>query len=270
MNETTPLLFSGSIPANYDEGLGPMFFEPYAKEVRNYIDVKQVSTVLEIASGTGRVTRHLRATLSKEAKLIASDISPDMLQVAQKKLREQNIEWKIVDAQDLPLADASVELVVCYFGFMMVPDRAKAYAEAYRVLKSGGMLLMATWDKLEHNEASHVFRKTLKQYMGDSLPESYKLPFSMYDPEPILQMLSQAGFTNAAADRVVKICESPNARVAANSLVNGGSLYNEISKRNPAWIDEIISVVEKELSEKYGASPMRAPMSALIVRAWKQ
>ena len=269
MNETKNLLFSGSIPANYDEGLGPMFFEPYAQEVGKYIDPSQVTTALEIACGTGRVTRHLRSILSREAKLIASDISPDMLAIAREKLQGENIDWKIVDAQELPLADNSVDLVVCYFGFMLVPDKVKAYSEVFRVLKKGGMFLMATWDKLERNEASNVFRRTLKQYMGDTLPDSYKLPFSMHDPQPILEMLSHAGFRSLKADRVEKICEAQTAKKAANALIKGGSLYNEISKRNPAWIDEIISVVAKELAETYGEAPMKAPMSAVIVHGRK-
>jgi ubiquinone/menaquinone biosynthesis C-methylase UbiE len=94
--------FSGSIPRHYEQYLGPMFFEPYAIEVSNRIDISSVVAALEIACGTGRVTRHLRNVISPKAKLIASDISPDMPAIAKKKLEPLNIKWQIVDAQELP------------------------------------------------------------------------------------------------------------------------------------------------------------------------
>ena len=131
------------------------------------------------------------------------------------------------------------------------------------------MLLMATWDKLEHNEASFVFRKTVKNYLGDTLPEWYKLPFSMHDPGSIKKMLIQAGFVKVSSEGVLKMSYAESAAKAAQGLVKGGSLYNEILKRNPAWVDEIISIVENELGEKYGKVPMEAPMSAFITQGWK-
>ncbi|HTF31486.1 MAG TPA: class I SAM-dependent methyltransferase [Flavitalea sp.] len=261
--------FSGSIPGNYDQYLAPMFFEPYAQDVVNRIDSSAVSNALEIGCGTGRVTRHLNKILSPVCRFVASDISPDMLAIAKERLSGANIDWKIIDAETLPFEHSSIDLIVCYFGYMFVPDKVKAYAEAMRVLRKGGMLLMATWDKLEHNEASFVFRKTVKNYLGDTLPEWYKLPFSMHDPGSIKKMLIQAGFVKVSSEGVLKMSYAESAAKAAQGLVKGGSLYNEILKRNPAWVDEIISIVENELGEKYGKVPTEAPMSAFITQGWK-
>src|SRR5437773_8815392 len=93
-----PFDFSGSVPDHYDQNLGPLFFEPYAIEISNRIDRSSVDIALELASGTGRVTRHLRDVLLATTRLIASDISPDMLAVAKEKLKEANIDWQIIDA----------------------------------------------------------------------------------------------------------------------------------------------------------------------------
>jgi ubiquinone/menaquinone biosynthesis C-methylase UbiE len=262
-------LFSGSIPANYDEYLGPMFFEPYAQDISKLISTADINAALEIGCGTGRVTRHLRNALAADVKLIASDISPDMLAVAKNKLKNENIEWKIADAQKLPFDDNSVDLVVCYFGYMLVPDKGAAYSEAKRVLRKGGMFLMATWDKLEHNEASFVFRRRLKDHFGESLPELYKLPFSMHDSNLIIQSLKAAGFIDIQSEHVTKHSRAETAAKAAHGLVKGGSLYHEIMKRDPKLVDEIFSEVEKELTEKYGREPMIAPMSAIITIARK-
>src|SRR6187549_1835946 len=143
-----PFNFSGSIPKHYDQFSGPMFFEPYAIEVSARIDPSTVNVAVELASGTGRVTRHLRDVLPSTTKLIASDISADMLSVAKEKLSTLDINWEIIDAQDLPFENNSIDLVVCCFGYMFVPDKLKAFAEAYRVLRPDGMLIFTTWDQL--------------------------------------------------------------------------------------------------------------------------
>ena len=83
--------FSGSIPHHYEQYLAPMFFEPYAIEVSKRINSSSIRVALELASGTGRVTRHLRERIPAASKLIASDISEDMLSVAKEKLRNFNI-----------------------------------------------------------------------------------------------------------------------------------------------------------------------------------
>jgi ubiquinone/menaquinone biosynthesis C-methylase UbiE len=269
MSETsTTLNFSGSVPRNYDEHLGPMFFEPYAIDIEQRID-PSASDVLELSCGTGRVTRHLRKILSPSARLVASDLSPDMMAVAQQKLADLNIEWRIIDAEKLPFDSNSMDVIVCYFGYMFVCDRDKAFAEAFRVLKEKGTLLFATWDKLERNEASHVFRKIVKQYLGDSLPEFCKLPFSMSDCTSIKDALKQVGFSKVSCETVEKQSYCDTAAKAADGLVKGGSIYNEILKTNPDMVGEIISTVQNELSEKYGSAPMRVPMSALVTQAWK-
>jgi ubiquinone/menaquinone biosynthesis C-methylase UbiE len=260
--------FTGSIPSNYDHYLGPLFFEDYAIDVCSRVN-PTAQRALELCCGTGRVTNHLRKVLGPGAELIASDISEDMLAIAKEKLKNENIEWRIIDAQQIPLEAGSRDLVVCCFGYMLVPDKQKAFSEALRVLRPGGTLLMSTWDKLEKNHASDVFRKTLKQYLGDSLPEGYKLPYSMHDPESIKKQLLEAGFTKVSIDIVEKVSPGVSANQVAYGLIHGGSLYNEIVKKNPSWIKEISDVVERELTVKYGSEPMLAPMSALICQAVK-
>ncbi|MEO6132848.1 MAG: class I SAM-dependent methyltransferase [Saprospiraceae bacterium] len=262
-------IFTGSIPHHYDHYLGPMFFEPYAVEVAGRVETTGIKTAMEIGCGTGRVTRQLRKVLQEHVKLIASDISSDMMELAKENLKGKNIDWQIINAAELPFEDKSIDLIVCCFAYMFVEDRKKAFSEAFRILKPGGQFIFTTWDKLEYNEASNVFRRIVKPYLPDPLPASYRLPFSFNDHDEIYEMLKFAGFTNRKIESVEKLSICSSAHEAATGLARGGSLYHEIMNRNPAWIEEISETLEKELSEKFGNEPMVAKMRAVVVEAKK-
>jgi ubiquinone/menaquinone biosynthesis C-methylase UbiE len=273
MNDTSTKVSSSDSPGegacHYDHFLGPLFFEPYAIEVAKRIDPSQVSIVLEIAAGTGRVTRHIRERIATTAKLIASDISEEMLAQAKKKLSHLDIDWQNIDAQQLPFSDNSIDLIVCCFGYMFVPDKPKAFAEAYRVLRPGGMFLFTTWDKLEHNAASYTSRSLAEKYLKGPLDESYDVAVSMNDEDVIRPLVEEAGFSKIFIEKVEKFSECQTAKEAATGLVDGGFVFKEFRQHNPEWINEIKIRLEKELSEKFGAAPMIAPMSAVIIQAWK-
>jgi ubiquinone/menaquinone biosynthesis C-methylase UbiE len=261
--------FSGAAANNYDHYMGPMFFEPYAIEVSKRVDASSVQVALELAAGTGRVTRHLRSVLSPEAKLIASDISSDMLAFAKEKLKGLNIDWQIIDAQRLPFEDNSVDLVVCCFGLMFMPDKLKACSEAYRILRKGGLFIITTWDKLETIGASSVYRMIVEKYLPQPLSESYNLPTSMHNESMVRELLKEAGFSSIAVEKRKKDSQCPSARDAAEAFTRAGAFSLEIGRLNPARVDEIRFLVEKELAKRYGDAPMIAPMSAVIGQAWK-
>jgi hypothetical protein len=91
----------------------------------------------------------------------------------------------------------------------------------------------------------------------------------MSEEAVIKPLLQEAGFSKMSIEKVELSSVSPTAKKAAYGLVVGGLVYEEIKKRNPAWIDEIKIKLEKELAEKFGAAPMIAPMSAVISQVWK-
>ena len=111
--------FVGSIPENYDRYLGPWLFEPFALDLVRRVQVSEGASVLEIACGTGIVTRQLRDSLPESARLIATDLNEAMLGYAAIKFGPNDkVELRQADATSLPFSDKSFDAVVCQFGVM--------------------------------------------------------------------------------------------------------------------------------------------------------
>jgi len=260
--------FVGSIPENYDRYLGPVLFDPYAVDLVSRLNVSADASVLELACGTGILTRRLRDRLGSEARLIATDLNDAMLSYAARKFKpEDGIEWKQADAADLPFADQSFDAVVCQFGLMFVPDKEKALSETYRVLKPGGAFLFNVWDAIEYNELPHLAHAIIADFFDANPPDLLEVPFSFHDVETIQSFLSATGFSEMEFYLLRLEAESPSAEEAARGLVHGNPVINALRERRESRIPEIEAALAAAVAAQCGDDPVRARMQALICSA---
>lgn len=262
------IAFSGSVPENYERYLGPYFFEPYAREVATRIHGKPAQ-VLEIAAGTGRVTAHLRQTIPASARLVATDLNPDMITIAKRLVPSDQIEWQTANAQELPFGDECFDLVVCQFGLMFVPDKPKALSEAFRVLKPGGQFLLSTWDRQEYNRATYVAEQVVHRHFPSDPPMFFRVPFSLHDPDQLLSLLETAGFNNIQIDNVSLPGVSASAHDAATGMIEGSPMYGAIQQRDAELIPLIKEELVAALSGEFGEAPMTSPQRAWLISAEK-
>ncbi len=260
--------FAGSIPANYERYLGPFLFEPYALDLVSRLQDKKYSDILEIACGTGRVTKHLASSV-KHDTLTATDLNPDMISIAKEVVSDKKIKWIPADAMELPFEEGSFDLVVMQFGIMFLPDKEKGLKEAYRVLKTGGKLIFNTWNKVETNEAIHEGRVIIESYFGDNPPIFYNIPFSMYDDRELTTLARRAGFKSITTTLVKKEGVSPSATDLAKGMVEGNPVYLAIIERDPSLINTIKEHVQKLIAEKFGDKPVKSPLQAWVVEGIK-
>ena len=162
--------FAGSIPRTYETYLVPMIFEPYAVDIAGRLRTIPAQRVLEIAAGTGVVTRLLASTLAPDVSIVASDLNPGMLDHASSIGTERPVLWRQADAMALPFDDASFDVVVCQFGVMFFPDRARGYAEVLRVLAPGGAFVFNAWDRLDDNEFAACVTEAAATVFPDDPP----------------------------------------------------------------------------------------------------
>src|SRR5262245_29489526 len=133
--------FTGSIPELYEKHLVPLIFDQYAEDLVRRLAVYAPRRVLELAAGTGVVTRRMAASLPAHTSIVATDLNQPMLDHAARVGTVRPVEWRQADAMQLPFADASFDVVVCQFGVMFFPDKRHAFAEAHRVLAPDGVFI---------------------------------------------------------------------------------------------------------------------------------
>jgi SAM-dependent methyltransferase len=260
--------FVGPIPENYDRYLGPFLFEPFARDVAAHVDWVAEASVLELACGTGRLTRHLAGALTGGRRLTATDLNADMIRYAQSVVAATDaLTWQTADAADLSFDDEQFDTVVCQFGLMFLPDKAAALCEWHRVVAPGGQVLVSVWDSLEHNPVAAVVHQTVVAAFPDDPPMFMKLPHSMHDQQALRALADAAGFVEVTIDEIDIVGESPTAADVAHGFVYGSPLNNTLSARAPERVDEIYGLVSDALANSLGDHPMRSPLRALTIDA---
>lgn len=259
--------FTGSIPANYDKYLGPVFFEPYALDAAARLP-KTAKRVLEVACGTGIVTRRLRAAMRPDAHSTATDLSPAMVEYARSRMPgAAGVEFRPADAMALPFPDASFDAVVCQFGVMFVPDKAVAFAEMRRVLAPGGTLIFSVWDSLAVNPTSRLARETVVKLFPVDPPDFITIPFGYFNVGLITGLLTAAGFGSVKSERVAKEMHSPTARDLATGFATGTPLATGIAERPLVPAVRVIDEIAKAIGAQFGDTPVHAPMLAIVFTA---
>ena len=261
--------FSGSIPASYDRYLVPLLFQPYADLLAARAAALNPARVLETAAGTGVVTQALAAALP-DAEITATDLNQAMLDVAAERVNAGNVSFRQCDALDLPFDDESFDLAVCQFGVMFYPDKARGNAEARRVLRDGGQLMIAIWDRIERNPLSALAHETLEQHFPDNTPMFMKRgPYSSYEPEWIEGDLEKAGFGDIAIETIQLPSRSPSGADAARGLCYGSPMRVELDEYGEEAVDKVFADLAKAATKFEGSDGFEAPMSAHIVTATK-
>ena len=261
--------FKGSIPEIYETHLVPLLFEPYAEDLVQRLRGRPLQRVLELAAGTGVVTRAMAKGLPKDVEIVATDLNPDMLAKGEAIGTARPVAWRTADATKLPFADASFDAVVVQFGVMFFPDRAQAYAEARRVLKPGGLFLFNVWDRLEHNDFSDVVSRSVAAAFPQDAPGFLaRTPYAYHDAAAIKRDLQAGGFTVAAQiETVAHRSKASSARIPAIAICQGTPLRAEIERQSPSALQHATEVAAAAIEQRFGKGPVDGRIQAIVVAA---
>jgi SAM-dependent methyltransferase len=263
--------FAGSIPKLYDTYLVPLIFESYATDMVNRLNSRPLSKVLEIAAGTGVVTRAMASGLPESVSIVATDLNQAMLDEAAAIGIDRPVEWRQADAMELPFPDETFDAVVCQFGVMFFPDKPKALSQAWRVLKPGGIFIFSIWDKLAENEFADTITTALESLFPDDPPRFLpRAPYGYYDFSVVEQDLANGGFTaTPRIDTIAVRSRATSALIPAIGYCQGCPLKNEIESRDPLRLDEATNFAAEAIAKRFGQGAVDGKIQAHIITVEK-
>jgi SAM-dependent methyltransferase len=265
-------VFAGSIPQLYETYLVPLLFEPYAADLAHRLVARpSLSRVLEIAAGTGVVTRALDSVLPGGVAIVATDLNQPMLDQASALGTTRPVEWRQADAMHLPFPDEAFDAVVCQFGIMFFPDKAKALSEARRVLRPGGVLIFSVWDRIEENEFAGTVTAALASLFPQDPPRFLaRTPYGYHEHAIIQQDLVRGGFT--APPEIVTLAARSRAKSpldAAIAICQGTPLRNEIEARDASRLEEATDVAAEAIGRRFGRGAVDGKIQAHVITVEK-
>lgn len=265
----TDKVFAGLIPENYDRHMVPLIFEPYAVDLAQRAAAFSPGAVLEIAAGTGVVTRALAPKLPPDANYTVTDLNQPMLDyAASRQGADSRIQWRQADAMALPFADAAFDLVCCQFGAMFFPDRSSAYREARRVLRPGGHFLFSVWDRIEENEFADDVTNALAEMFPDDPPRFLaRTPHGYHDTALIRHDLEIAGFSSVTIETRAEQSRALSPRLPAVAYCQGTLLRNEIEARDAGKLEAATDHAASAIARRHGAGAVVGKIQAHVILA---
>jgi SAM-dependent methyltransferase len=251
------------MPDAYDRWLAPTVFRPFAADLARRASARTPERVLELAAGTGVLTRELLPVLPGAA-VTATDLNEAMVEFGRQ--RTPGATWRQADAMELPFRPGEFDLVACQFGVMFFPDKPAAFSEARRVLAPGGTFLFNTWAGLD----AHDFQAAVVAALERAFPEDpptfmVSVPHGYADPDAVVADLAAGGLRCLAVENVTLEGRAESVDDLAAGYCRGTPLRAGIEARGDLTAPP--AVVAEELRTQLGPEPVTGRMTARIFEA---
>ena len=252
----TDKIFAGSIPENYDRYMVPLIFEPFAADFAQRAASLSPSTVLEVAAGTGVVSRALAPKLSSSASYTVTDLNQPMLDyAASRQPPDSRIKWRQADALGLPFENAVFDLVCCQFGAMFFSDRSSAF-------------LFSVWDRIEENVFADDVTNALARIFPNDPPRFLaRTPHGYHDTALIRSELKSAGFSRVVIETRAEQSRAASPRLPAVAYCQGTVLRNEIEARDSGNLEAATDYAASAIADRHGSGEVAAKIQAHVIVA---
>lgn len=200
--------YQGTAAENYQRYFVPAIGAPVAEDLIAIADLQPGERVVDVACGTGVVTRLAAEHVGATGSVTGLDINPGMLSVARSATpTDMSIDWQEADAESLPFPDSVFDVVLCQMGLQFVPSKLTALREMRRILKSGGRALISVPGPKPPLFA--VMTDALARHLSPEAASFADLVFSMHDVDEIKELIRSAGFRNVDVEAKSKSLRLP-------------------------------------------------------------
>ena len=249
------------------------FLRPMGDAIIKALDIKTNDVTLDIASGTGEPAFSI-AAIAEGGKVHATDLSEEMLAIAQAYAQERdikNIEFKVADVSNLPFSDNFFDKISCRMGFMFFPDMQLAANEMFRVCKNGGKAAICVWAAPEKNDWSTTMTKALSKHIEMPKP-STDAPgmFRCAEPGFIKKLFKNAGFKNVKEETISgKIDFETSQNYWLNRTEMSETTISLLNKVDEVTINKIKNDLLEDCNSKLIDGRLIMNYAAIIISAEK-
>lgn len=260
----------GSAAENYEHHLAPYLFEPWSTELLNMVVIDDASAVLDVAAGTGVVSRAAARRAGPHGRVLATDISPVMTAYIAAQPAEPGaapIETAVASATDLGCQDDEFDVVVCQQGLPFFPDRLAALREMHRVLHRGGVVGVAVWSGRHGMLPFGPFHEVFAA-MGvpEPFPNAWKLDSFTMTPHELEPLVHAAGFPHVVCSELELVTHWPDLDHLVD-VVNGSPFARILAGLPAQQQAEFRSRVSERYAEYDHGGALHVPTYATIARA---
>ncbi|MBL4767127.1 MAG: methyltransferase domain-containing protein [Rhodobacteraceae bacterium] len=187
----------------YDNHSVPAMFGPLARATLEKMSLPESAHVIDVACGTGALTREIAARLLGDGRIVGADLNETMIALAIQRHPSDAHEATYVasDVCELPFEDGGFDIAFCQQGLQFFPDKLAALIEIRRMLKTGGKLKLTCWSAI--SPFNRALSNALADHIGESAANKAKAPFSFRDGDVITELLESAGFVIEAHHNIV-------------------------------------------------------------------
>ncbi len=212
----------------YDEFFVPSLFQQWAGPVAEAAHIGPGHAVLDVACGTGVLAREAAARAGQNGSVVGLDVNDGMLAVARRT--RPHILWESGAAEALPFADAEFDAVISQFGLMFFEDQVAALKEMWRVLRPGGRLAVAVWDKMETSPGYAAMEQLLQRLFGDTAAQALQAPFNLGDAALLAPLFSEAGIAEVQLQTQTGTARFPSLSAWVHTDSKGWTLADLIDE----------------------------------------
>ncbi|MGY3622544.1 class I SAM-dependent methyltransferase [Bradyrhizobium sp. USDA 10063] len=240
-----------SVPDNYERYFVPTIGGPASKGLLAVAQLKAGERVLDVACGTGVVTRAAADAVGPSGTIAGLDINPGMLATARKQVRSgSSIDWYEASAESMPLPDRSFDVVLCQMGLQFMPNKPAVVTEMNRVLRPGGRALVSVPGP--EPDLFSIMRDALGRRIGPKAAEFERTVFSLHDEAEIRKLFEEAGFGKVEVEAATARLGLPEPRDFLWQYINSTPMVDMVMR-----VDEATrTAFEREVTDKW--QPFRA------------
>lgn len=260
----------GSGPYAYQDYIADPVLRPGIQPLLQAAEISPGDRVVDLACGTGMVTRALLEQVGSSGTVIGIDLNPMMLEVAKELTSSEaavDIEWRQGDAASLPLEDGRADAIVCQQGFQFFADKSAALAEMARTLSDDGRLAFSVLREIERNPFQWAIADALQAHVGERAAAVIHTPFAMHEPEAIRGLVADAGFEDVHLRLETTVVRHPSLDDLVPGYINATPVADQVASLEAETQAKIVSHVESGLTGYVDDDGLAAPLSFYVVSA---